>query len=154
MLEEKFTDVYSKFKLHFYQKIFSRFETRDSTLSAIETFSVEAINALGRPTTNEFAKFTNISPQNAAYKVSSLISKGYIKKVQSSVDRRYYHLEVTDKFQKYYDISSEYIHEVMERIRTRFSTGEIKLLEEMLTVMSEDLMPEIQLNRPEDQNEK
>ena len=32
MLEKAFQDVYTKFKLHFYQNVFQRFATREATL--------------------------------------------------------------------------------------------------------------------------
>ena len=31
MLEKAFQDVYTKFKLHFYQNVFQRFATREAT---------------------------------------------------------------------------------------------------------------------------
>lgn len=104
---------------------------------------METIMALGKPTINEFATFMCISPPNAAYKVNSLIKKGYINKVQSEVDRREYHLEVTQKYIDYYNISSNYMLEVMERISERFDPEDCAKLEEMLTVISQELMPEI-----------
>lgn len=147
MLEKNFSQVYTRFKLHFYKKIFSRFETRESTLTAVETFSVEAIHAMGRPTVNEFAEFTNISSQNAAYKVNSLIKKGYVKKTQSKIDRREYHLEVTEKFMRYYSITHEYISIVMSRIEERFTKEEVKILDKILQIMAEELMPEIDIEK-------
>ena len=57
MLEQAFADVYSKFKLHFYQKVFSRFQAREASLTTVETFCMEIIQALGTPTINEFARF-------------------------------------------------------------------------------------------------
>ena len=33
MLEKAFQDVYTKFKLHFYQNVFQRFATREATLT-------------------------------------------------------------------------------------------------------------------------
>ena len=103
MLEDSFTEVYTKFKLHFYQEIFSAFQDQEAGLSAMETFCMESIQALGSPTVNEFASFMRISPPNAAYKVNSLVKKGYIRKVQSSDDRREYHLELTQKYIDYYN---------------------------------------------------
>lgn len=64
---------------------------------------MESIMALGRPSVNEFATFMRISPPNAAYKVNSLVKKGYIRKIQSPEDRREYHLEVTQKYIDYYN---------------------------------------------------
>lgn len=106
---------------------------------------MESIMALGRPTVNEFATFMRISPPNAAYKVNSLVKKGYIRKVQSPDDRREYHLEVTQKYIDYYNISTSYMVQVMDRIANRFSPEECAKLEEMLTVVSRELMPEVDI---------
>ena len=117
MLEQKFEIVYTKFKLHFYQEIFERFQNREASLTTVETFAMETIQALGCPTINEFASFMRISPPNAAYKINSLIRKGYVQKIQSAHDKREYHLQVTQKYKDYYNISNDYVHAVTERIR-------------------------------------
>lgn len=143
MLKDAFFNVYTKFKLHFYQEIFQRFQSREASLTTVETFCVETIQALGSPTVNEFATFMRISPPNAAYKVNSLVKKGYIRKVQSSQDRREYHLEITQKYIDYYNISTTYMVEVMDRIARRFSPEECSKLEEMLSIVSRELMPEV-----------
>lgn len=148
MLEEQFSRVYSKFKLHFYQEIFAHFQSREASLTTIETFSMEAIQALGEPTVNEFASFMRISPPNAAYKINSLIRKGYVEKLQSESDKREYHLRPTQKYQRYYDISNAYVHTVMDRILRRFPREDCAKLEEMLTVLSDELMPEVELPDP------
>lgn len=148
MLEQAFADVYSKFKLHFYQKVFSRFQSREASLTTVETFCMEIIQALGKPTINEFASFVQISPPNAAYKVNSLIKKGYLKKVQSENGRREYFLVVTQKHEDYYNISYSYLSTVMNRIKDRFSPEDVAKIEEMLTIISDELMPEIPLKSP------
>ena len=145
MLDEAFDRVYTKFKLHFYRSVFSRFQDREASLTTVETFCMEAIQALGSPTVNEFATFMQISPPNAAYKVNSLIKKGYLRKVQSADDRREYHLQVTEKYIHYYNISNAYMMEVMDRISRRFTPAECSRLEEMLTVVSRELMPEVEI---------
>ena len=150
MLRDAFDLVYTKFKLHFYKEIFQRFQSREASLTTVETFCMETILALGRPTINEFASFMCISSPNAAYKVNSLIRKGYVRKVQSSLDRREYHLEVTQKYIDYYNISAGYKAQVMERICARFSPEECARLEEMLEIISSELMPEINLKSPGD----
>ena len=145
MLKDAFFTVYTKFKLHFYQEIFRRFQSREASLTTMETFCMESIKALGSPTVNEFATFMCISTPNAAYKVNSLVEKGYIRKIRSEKDRREYHLEVTQKYLDYYNISTSYIAQVMERIVERFPPEECAKLEEMLEIVSRDLMPEIRL---------
>lgn len=149
MLEQAFAEVYAKFKLHFYQKVFGRFQEREANLTTVESFCMEIIHALDCPTVNEFASFVQISPPNAAYKVNSLIQKGYLKKVRNKDDRREFHLQVTQKYYDYYNISYGYLSTVMERIQKRFPEDEVERLVEMLLVISEELMPEISLPRRE-----
>ena len=145
MLDQAFFRVYTKFKLHFYQEIFRRFQDREASLTTVETFCMESIQALGRPTVNEFAGFMRISPPNAAYKVNSLVKKGYVRKVQSASDRREYHLEVTQKYLDYYNVSRSYIQTVMDRVAARFTPEECGELEEMLRIVDRELMPEVGL---------
>lgn len=145
MLEESFSEVYTKFKLHFYQEIFSRFQNREASLTAVETFCMEIILALKEPTINEFASFVHISSPNAAYKVNSLIQKGYVEKVRSDHDRREYHLRPTQKYMNYYNISSNYLQEVMARVKRRFTSEEARQLDRMLQVVGQELMPEVKL---------
>ncbi|MDR2420514.1 MAG: MarR family winged helix-turn-helix transcriptional regulator [Oscillospiraceae bacterium] len=142
-LESAFRDVYKKFKLQFYKKIFGKFETREASLSAVETFCVEAVHALGEPTVNEFARFVSISPANAAYKVQNLIEKGYVTKERSASDRREYHLRLTERFYEYYSVNTDYVEVVAARIRERFSPQETAAFEYMLNVIADELMPEI-----------
>ena len=56
MLEQAFQDVYTKFKLHFYQNVFQRFATREATLTTVESFCMEGIMAMGEPTIAEFSR--------------------------------------------------------------------------------------------------
>ncbi|MGN0305556.1 MAG: MarR family winged helix-turn-helix transcriptional regulator [Lachnospiraceae bacterium] len=145
MLRESFTRVYSKFKLHFYQKVFERWQDREASLTTVETFCMEIINAAGEPTVNEFARLANLSSPNAAYKVNNLVKKGYLKKVQSKEDKREYHLQVTQKYLDYYNISYQYMDTVLKRMEERFSPEELEILVRMLKVMDEELMSEIQI---------
>ena len=103
-LEQAFNEVYTKFKLHFYQEIFRRFQDREASLTTVETFCMESIMALGSPTVNEFATFMRISPPNAAYTT-----------------------------------------EVVARVNRRFTPEDCAKLEEMLTIVSRELMPEVVL---------
>ena len=54
MLEEVFQDVYTKFKLHFYQNVFQRFATREATLTTVESFCMEASWRWGSPPLRSF----------------------------------------------------------------------------------------------------
>jgi DNA-binding MarR family transcriptional regulator len=145
MLQDAFVKVYTKFKLHFYTKFFERIQERETSLTTVETFCMEIIYSINNPTVNEFARVANISSPNAAYKINNLIKKGYLRKVQSEVDKREFHLEVTEKYLDYYNITYSYIGKVMNRLEERLSPEELKTLEKVLNVMSDELMPEIEL---------
>lgn len=143
MLEKNFANVYTKFKMSLYAKVFHQDVQAEDNLSAIEVLCVELIYALGRPTINEFASFAQLSAPNAAYKVNRLVKKGYVNKVQSEIDKREYHLEVTDKYMHTYGVTYDYIGTVMKRIRERFSAEEVEQLDEILAVLDGELMPEV-----------
>ncbi len=145
MLEKNFSDIYTKFKLSLYSKVFNQDIDVEDALSSMEVLCVETIYSLGRPTINEFASFAKISPPNAAYKINSLVKKGYVRRVQSQEDKREYYLEITDKYRKTYGVTYDYIGTVMERIRERFSPEEVKELEAILGVIDDELMPEVKL---------
>lgn len=142
MLEKDFSDVYDKFKLQFYKKVFELVRERDGSLSAMEAFSLEVIKMLDCPTIGEFAAFLNISQSNATYKVNSLIKKGYIEKENSAADRREYHLRLSAKFYSYIGLLSGYEEVVMGRIKERFPKEDVEKFDEMLRTISDELMPE------------
>lgn len=142
MLEKSFSQVYDKFKLQFYRRVFDLVRERDGSLTAMEAFSLEVIKMLHQPTIGQFADFLNISQSNATYKVNSLIKKGYLERQNSQSDRREYHLVLSDKYHSYMDFLNNYEHTVMERIKERFSPEDAQKLDEMLTMISTELMPE------------
>ena len=142
MLEQTFTDIYMKFKVHFYQEIFNQLQSKEAALSTVEVFCAEIIYALKEPTINEFANFIHVSSPNAAYKISSLIKKGFIEKVQSEHDKREYHLRVTQKYFDYYNLSQSYLSRVTKRAEEHFTAEEIEKFDQMLAEISQALMPE------------
>ena len=142
MMEQDFQRVYEKFKLQFFRRLFSQVREREGSLSAMEAFSVEVIHQLNAPTIGQFADFLGISQSNATYKVNNLIRKGYIVKENSDTARREYHLKLSDKFYSYNGLMQSYIDTVLGRIRERFTPEELETFARVLTVMSDELMPE------------
>ena len=142
MIEENFRDVFDKFELQFFRKIFDLVREREGSLSAMEAFSLEVIYLLNEPTVGQFADFLNISQSNATYKVNSLIKKGYIERQNSQLDRREYHLVLSEKFLSYVGLFNQYEHTVMQRCEERFPPEDVKKFDEILSVISKELMPE------------
>ena len=142
MLEKNFIEVYDKFRVQFFRRIFEKVRERDGSLSAMEALSLDVIRALDEPTVGKFAEFLNISQSNATYKVNSLIKKGYLERHNSETDRREYHLVLSEKFYRYTELLTSYEVTVVNRMKERFSDEDIAKFSEMLTVMSNELMPE------------
>ena len=147
MLETAFTDIYTKFKIHFYETISKRSIDEEGYLTTSEAFCMEGVIALGEPTIAQFGKLMNLSTPNAAYKVNNLIKKGYLEKIQSTEDRREYHLRPTKKYIDFYNISYAYLHTVVQRAEEKFSEEEVNRLEEILNFISDELMPEVKLDK-------
>ena len=141
MLENTFGKVYFRFKNHFYQQIFRELPEREASLPATESFAVEIIHTLGEPTIGEFANYIHISLPNATYRINSLVKKGYVRKVHSESDRREIRLRLTDHFYHYYNISSDYIHRILSKMKDKMSESEciqfIQSLNVMLNIMDE-----------------
>ncbi|MCR5272273.1 MAG: MarR family winged helix-turn-helix transcriptional regulator [Lachnospiraceae bacterium] len=143
MLSSAISQIYDKLRLHFYMKVYSRFESREATLTTVESFSMEVIMDLGEPTVAQFAKVLNISSPNAAHRIKCMLQKGYLEKIRSESDAREYHLKPTEKYLKFKQINEDYLNLLMERCKERFSKEDYDKLNEMLTVINNELMPEI-----------
>ena len=142
MIEKSFVEVYDKFKLQFYRGVFEQVREREGSLSAMEAFSLEVIAMLDRPTVGQFAEFLNISQSNATYKVNSLMKKGYLERQNSTTDRREYHLVLSEKYYSYAELLTSYEQTVVNRMRERFSEEDVEKFDELLTIISKELMPE------------
>lgn len=141
--EEAFGEVYTNFKLHFYREIFRNFDNREATLTTVESFCMEVIYAMKNPTINEFANFIQISSPNAAYKVNSLIRKGYLKKIQSRRDKREYYLKVTQKYLDYYNVSSSYVSDVLAKVKESMTDEEWHDFHHVLGIINREQMRDV-----------
>lgn len=137
MLEKEFEKLYYKFRNNYCKNLFSSENDEKDRLSPTESYCVEAIFLLNRPTVHQFANFVNISQPNATYRINNLINKGYIRKVLSHDDRREYHLEITDKFSRNYGMNASFNADLMEGIREKFSKEEIALMEKMIKKLND-----------------
>ena len=143
MLNQSIADLYNRFRIHFYKRVFSKENSYGESLTSVEAFSLECIKALGEPTVAEFAKMMGISAPNAAYKVNALVQKGYIEKVQSDEDHREFYLRATEKLENYYRRSYQFLDEVVNRFEERFSEEDLQKLDEMLQVITKEMIPEL-----------
>ena len=137
MLEKEFEKLYVKFRNAYCRNLFSSVNEVKDSLSPTESYCVEAVFLLNRPTVHQFANYVNISQPNATYRISNLVEKGYIRKVVSQDDRREYFLEVTDKFLSKYGMNASYNTDLLHGIRQKLSEAEIDQLEKLIRKLNE-----------------
>lgn len=130
LIEENFETIYKAFRLELYKHIFSIVGEKSGSVTATEYFALEVVYLLGNPTITEFAEFLNISSPNAAYKVKSLIEKGYLLKEQTD-DKRSFRLSVSDKFLRYYHRSDSYGSFIMKMLSGKMSVDEIAQIDKL-----------------------
>lgn len=138
MLESEFERLYYKFRANYCKNLFEG--VKEGSLSATDSYCLEVIFLLERPTVNEFAEYVNISLPNASYRINNLIQKGYVRKHVSEYDRREYHLEVTDKFLNRYGVNASFNNMLMSKIRETFNQDEISELEVMIKRVVDEIM--------------
>ena len=71
-----------------------------------------------------------------------LEERGYIRRTSSDLDKREFRIEPSKRYREEYGVIFDYIHLVCDRIEERFTPSEIDKFEEMLGIISEELMPE------------
>lgn len=149
MIEKNFEIIYREFRLRLYKHVFDIIGEKSGSLSATEYFSAEVVYLLGSPTITEFADYLNISSPNAAYKVKSLESKGYITKEQTD-DRRTFRIRVTDKFLQYYHDTDSYGTFIMKMLSERLGPEELEKVDRIF----EQFIAQIDLEKEKERQSK
>ena len=140
MLEQEFERLYYRFRLLHYQTMFEQIEEKESRMSATEAFAAEVIHLLDRPTVKEFADFLHISQPNATYKINSLETKGYIRRIPSSEDRREILLDTTDKFRQYYGRNAPFVRKMIAGMKERYSPAELDRIEALIRQIVDEVL--------------
>ena len=125
---EAVSDLYKNLRLSHYRNLFGQLREKAGSLSATEAFFFFFFYLLDRPTIGEFADFLGISQPNASYKVNSLVTKGYLERVNSDDDHREAHLHVTKKFLDYYGRQLPDMKSAVTSALSSFTDQEVQLL--------------------------
>ena len=136
-MERAMKRLFAGMKLNFYRGLYTK-QKKTGTLSASEVFSLDVIRLLGKPTIGAFAKFINVPLSNATYKINTLIEKGFIKKSKSEKDKREFYIELTEKC-NIINLDESRQPALMDRVEKRLSSHQIKVLEQILTIVDEEI---------------
>jgi DNA-binding MarR family transcriptional regulator len=89
---------------------------------------LETIARLGEPTFGDLADYLGVTPPSVSVIVKKLIDTGYVKKDQSKLDGRVYHLQLTEKGKRFNELHSE-VHQILaRRITENLDQDEIEAL--------------------------
>ena len=97
---------------------------------------MESIMALGSPTVNEFATFMRISPPNAAYKVNSLVKKGYVVRSRGEEDRRVVYISLSERGRRAYEHHAKFHKEMIESVAKELTREEMEVLVKALSKLN------------------
>lgn len=133
-----FETCYIGFSMNFFHEVFNKNRKPEDTLTTSETFCMEVIYSLGKPTVNQFASYLHLTSPNAAYKVNHLVKKGYLDKVQSEQDKRVFYLIPTKKYHDNYAISHNYVNRILNQTKKRLTKEEWATFGKILSVIQEE----------------
>lgn len=137
MLAQSIAQLFRKYRLFCYQKLFAAVRERPGSLSATEAFSADIIHLLGSPTVSQFAQTIGISQPNATYKVNQLAAKGYLKKTVPTRDRREIVLTTSEKFSGYFDENEEEMQKKVSALAAQFTPAELDSAQRVLCALTE-----------------
>ena len=132
MLTTQIVELYKRFRLMTYRKLFGRIREKDGSLSATEAYTVDVIYLLGSPTVTQLAEVLGISQPNATYKVNNLVAKGYVVKAVSEEDKRETRLQVCDRFYRYYGDMDHFSDNAVAALENEYSPEALELFTQML----------------------
>jgi DNA-binding MarR family transcriptional regulator len=103
-----------------------------SRLTLSQLRYIEAIHALGRPTLSELAARLNITKASVTPGVNRLAALGFVRKTQSSRDRRVYHVELAPAGERLAAARIQALQEYGEFIRAALDEAEARQFEATL----------------------
>ncbi len=140
--EDKYKEIYDAYRLDFYKNAFKAHD-ENKELSALEMITMEIVLILDGPTVNELANFLNTSQPNAAYKVGSLVKKGFLDRVQSEDDKREFFLYPTKKYKRVHAERRDFPNRVRNFLLSGLGPEELKhtndLLDYLMNAVDEEL---------------
>jgi DNA-binding MarR family transcriptional regulator len=87
---------------------------------------IDAIHTLGKPTITEIAEKLRISKASVTIGINKLILLGYVEKQQSTIDRRVFHVRLTDPAQGLLQARFQALRDYGEFVRAALSEEEAR----------------------------
>lgn len=109
------------------EEVGSNSEISKLTISQLQY--IEAIHELGKTTVTDIAQKLDLTKASVTAGINKLTQKGYVKKVQSHEDKRFFYISLTEAGQTFVDAKYRALREYGDFIRTALSEDEAKQFE-------------------------
>lgn len=96
-----------------------------SNLSVNQIQYIQAIGKLQNPTISEIADELKITKASATAGINKLVSLGYAKKSQSTLDKRIFHVALTEPSQTFIRLNQKALEEYVNFIKQMLSPEEL-----------------------------
>ncbi|ANC77367.1 hypothetical protein ABE65_011370 [Fictibacillus phosphorivorans] len=93
---------------------------------------IQAIGKLNNPTISEIAEALNITKASATTGINKLVQMGYAKKSQSTIDKRVYHVTLTENSKTFIQLNQQALENYVSFIKQLLSADEAKQFEKTL----------------------
>jgi len=112
ILNDLFVDIFNQV-LALEKKIFEQ-DKNFRDVSMTETHVLEAVRKCDPPTMGNVAAKLQITPSTLTSSVNKLITKGYVNRHRSEVDRRIVTLSLTEKGESVFELHEEFHRDLVE----------------------------------------
>ncbi|MQR94450.1 MarR family winged helix-turn-helix transcriptional regulator [Fictibacillus phosphorivorans] len=103
-----------------------------TNLSVNQIQYIQAIGKLNNPTISEIAEALNIAKASATTGINKLVQLGYAKKSQSTIDKRVYHVTLTENSKTFIQLNQQALENYVSFIKQLLSPDEAKQFEKTL----------------------
>ena len=133
MLQKIFEDIYYYLEEELSKKSLTLFDYKDlSKISVNHIDYLDTIWILGRPTLSEIADKLGYTKPSVTIMVNKLIDEGFVKKVQSSEDKRVYYIEFTEKGEELIQFQIANYREFASNLEKVLTRNEVEKLNQIL----------------------
>ena len=106
--------------------------SRLSNLTPTQVHYLDTISHLTNPKISELASFLNVSKPTVTFAINKMEKQGYVKKMQSEEDRRFFSVRLTSKGKELAKLHDDIHKNYADMIKQVLNKNELKTLESLL----------------------
>jgi DNA-binding MarR family transcriptional regulator len=103
--------------------------SRYSAVTAGQLYYLEAVSAMSNPTLSKLAARLKITKSSASIAIRKLIENGFLVKLRSSQDKRYYYFSLSDKGEALIKAEKRALSNFASSIKNSLTEAEIEMIE-------------------------